>query len=72
MSGRPVGPGGEANMSVITVDYWLIWMATRNDIVQPTMFDPPHPMLRWMKYLSPLARIGTMTMSNTSGKAMIK
>jgi hypothetical protein len=67
---RPVGPGEGANGSVMTADFWSIRMAMRNDVVPPTIHDPPHQMSEGMRHLPPLARTGTTIMNNTSRGAM--
>jgi hypothetical protein len=69
---RPVGPGEGANVSVMTADFLSTRMAMRNDVVQPTTYDPPHQMSKIMRYLPPLARTGTTSMNNTSKGAMMR
>jgi hypothetical protein len=64
--GRPVGPGEGANVSIMTADFWSTRIAMRNDVVQPTTYDPPHQMSKKTRYLPLLARTGTTTTNNTS------
>jgi hypothetical protein len=59
-------------MSVMTADFWLTRMAIRNDIVQLTIYNPPHQISRGIRHLSLLVRIGTTITNNTSEGAMMR
>jgi hypothetical protein len=63
---------GRANISVMTVDFWSTRMAIRNNVAQPTTYNPPHQMSKGMRHLSPLARIGTTIVNNTSEGAIMR
>jgi hypothetical protein len=72
MFGRTIGPGEGANVSIITMDFWSTRIAIRNNVVQPTTYDPPYQMSKAMRHLSLLVRIGSTIMNNTSEGAMIR
>jgi hypothetical protein len=65
MFGRPAGPGEGVNMSVMTADFWSTRRAMRNDVARPTIYDPPHQMLKKTRYLPLLVRTGTPTINTT-------
>jgi hypothetical protein len=45
-------------------------MAMRNDVAWPTRYNPLHQMLKKIRYLPLLVRIGTTIMNTTSQGAM--